>query len=101
MLGIIRGNFFLFFTFFELFNGITTMIANRNAKLLTNFLDVLNQFLAPFLRKLRNRHSDNLTVVVWGQSEVSFENCFFDIRHGTAVVTLHHMSSRLGSTQGS
>ena len=99
MLGIIGGNFLLFFSFFEVLYGDASMITNRHAKLLANFLDVLHQLLAPLLGELRNRHSDNLTVVVRGESQVRLENRFFDISHGTAVVGLYHQQTRLRRTQ--
>src|SRR5262249_390707 len=87
--------------FFEVLDGDPSMISKRDAKLFTNFFDVPHQLFASFFGELRNRDSDNLTVVVRSESKIRLENRLFDILQGIAIVGLNHEETGLWCTQSS
>ena len=46
VLKIIRRDLFFLFQLFQALDGVASMVAERDTKFFTNFLDVLDQFLA-------------------------------------------------------
>src|SRR2546422_9655960 len=75
------------------------MVAHRDAELLGASLHVLDQFLTPLLRQLRDWDPDHLPVSTRGQTEVRFQNRLLHIADGPAIVRLNDQETRLRSRQ--
>ena len=91
--------FLLLFGIFEMLNRDAPVIAHRHPVLLCDLLHMSDDLLAAFFRQLGDGNADHLAVITRRETEVGFENRFFDLGHGIAIKRLDDQQPGLRSAQ--
>ena len=76
---LVFRDLFVFAHSVQLFVAVTTCIANANLGVLEGFFGLLNQLFTGFFGEGWDVEANDLSVVLWGDAEVGFDDGFFDI----------------------
>ena len=85
---VVFADFLLFFQFLDGFLDIAADIADGRAVILEDFVDVLDELLAPVLGKRGNGHADHFTVVLRIEAEI-----------GELATREENLESRIGALE--
>ena len=69
---------FIFEQLFALIVGVAADITKRNAVIFGDMMELLHEFAAALLGKLRDGHADDLAVVAGVEAEIGVADCFLD-----------------------